>query len=105
MACSEGGSRGGREVDLAVPLKLPSNAPNALHTALEPLVDGDSLVAVRVYYVSTTNDGALEVGVVERGGSRAFREALTEVIREELGGGRDGGRRAYPLPGMTIEVN
>lgn len=81
------------------PLKLPLNAPNALHTALAPLVDGDSLVAVRVYYVSTTNDGALEVGVVERGGSKAFREALTEVIREELGVGSDvGGRRAYPLP-------
>lgn len=70
-----------------MPLKLPTSAPSALHTALAPLVDGDRLVAVRVYYVSTTNDGALDVGVVERGGSKAFREALTEVIREELGGG------------------
>ena len=82
-----------------MPFKLSTDAHNVLHAALAPLVDGDCLVAVRVYYVSTTNDGALDVGVIERGGSAAMREKLSEVIREVID------CRPQLLPGMARELN
>ncbi len=65
-----------------MPLKQISDAHNFLLAALKPLIDGDGLVAVKVYYAATTDGTTHDVGVIALGGDEWVREKLSEVIRE-----------------------
>ena len=72
------------------PVKLPKDFQAEIDVALRPLVDGrrtasrvPRLLAVKVYYLATTDGVSLDVGVHCIANNEAQLAALATVVREE----------------------
>lgn len=78
------GSSGGGSAEMAE--RRPRSSAEALqmvHSALGPLVDGQRLIAAKVYYVYSTDGHTADVAVLSLAPNEGARDALAALIREE----------------------
>lgn len=69
-----------------MPERPPRTSGEALEmvtSAIGPLVDGRSLIAVKVYYVYSTDGHTADVAVLSLAPNERARDALAALIREE----------------------
>lgn len=72
-----------REAVEAHPPKSAKDYQAMLSEALTPIVDGERLIAVKVFYLCTTDGLTLDVGVKCIAGNDAQLAALATVVRED----------------------
>lgn len=75
---------------MALPTKLPKDIQAEIDAALRPIVDGlrspsrkPRVLAVKTYYLSTSDGVSLDVGVHCIASNEAQLAALATVVREE----------------------
>lgn len=68
------------------PIALPQDAARldlGITSALAPMIAGRKLIAAKTYYAYATDEGGIEVGVVNLGSTEETRNALVVAVFAE----------------------